>query len=130
VAYVTLDANSNITGMYFMPQPQLPGYAVIEDTDPRIAVFEASIVPPTTYTFLQFMGLFTSAEQTAIFASNDTQTKIFITMAAGAGGLQLANAELVSGVNYLATLTTATPPGPALITASRAAQILAGTAPP
>jgi hypothetical protein len=86
--------------------------------------------PPPTLTYLQFIALFTSAEQTAIFASNDTQTKMFIIMAAGSGGLQLTNSEVVSGVNYLATATTATPPGPGLITSTRAAQILAGTAPP
>jgi hypothetical protein len=94
------------------------------------APFVATPAPPQTYTFLEFMALFTAAEQTAIFASNDTQTKMFVMMAAGSGGLQLSNTEVVSGVNYLSTATTATPPGPGLITTVRAAQILAGTAPP
>lgn len=85
--------------------------------------------PPPIYSFLQFMGLFTSAEQDAIFAATDTQTKIFITMAAGSGGLQLTNPQVISGVNYLATPTSATPPGPGLITSARAAAILAGEAP-
>ncbi|QXX74224.1 hypothetical protein [Methylovirgula sp. HY1] len=85
--------------------------------------------PPPTYTFLQFMAFFTSAEQAAIFASSDTQTKIFITMAAGSGGLQLSNTEVIAGIDYLASGSTATPPGPSLITAARAAAILSGQAP-
>lgn len=93
------------------------------------AAYVAPPAPVPTLTFLQFMALFTSAEQTAIFASNDTQTKMFITMAAGSGGLQLTNGEVIAGVNYLASGASATPPGPALITAARAAQILAGQAP-
>lgn len=85
--------------------------------------------PPPTLSFLQFMALFTSAEQDAIIASSDTQTKMFVIMAAGSGGLQLTNAQVIAGVNYLATATTASPPGPGLITAARATQILAGQAP-
>lgn len=86
--------------------------------------------PPVVYQFLDFMALFTSAEQTAIFASSDTQTKMFITMAAAAGGLQLSNPAVVAGVTYLSQPPTATPPGPGLITAARATAILAGEAPP
>jgi hypothetical protein len=82
--------------------------------------------PVQTYTFLQFMALFTSAEQDAIIASTDTQTRLFVIMAAGSGGIQLNNAEVIAGVNYLAS----TSPGPALITSERAAQILAGESPP
>lgn len=93
------------------------------------AAYVAPPAPVPTLTFLQFMALFTSAEQDAIFASNDTQTKMFVTMAAGSGGLQLTNSEVIAGVNYLASGPAATPPGPALITAARAAQILAGQAP-
>ncbi len=92
---------------------------------------QATVVtrPPPVLTFLQFMALFTSAEQTAIINSSDAQTKMFVIMAAGSGGLQLANAQIIAGVNYLATATTASPPGPGLITSARAAQILAGEAP-
>ncbi len=93
------------------------------------APYVAPPTPPQTYSFLQFMTLFTPAELTAIFTSNDTQTKMFITMAAGSGGMQLSNAQVIAGVNYLAAATTATPPGPGLITTVRAAQILAGTSP-
>ena len=92
--------------------------------------YAASPPPPPTLSFLQFMALFTPAEQVAIVSSGDTQTKLFLLMAAGAGTLQLDNSEVVGGVNYLATPTGATPPGPGLITALRAAQILANQAPP
>jgi hypothetical protein len=85
--------------------------------------------PPITLTFLQFMALFTAAEQAAIAASADTQTRLFLIMAAGSGGLQLTNAQVVAGVNYLATPATANPPGPGLIAPSRAAQILSNQAP-
>lgn len=89
------------------------------------AAYVAPAPVPQTYTFLQFMALYTEAEQDAIFASNDTKTKMFVTMAAGSGGLQLTNAEVIAGIDYLASAA----PGPALITADRAAQILAGSAP-
>lgn len=86
---------------------------------------EGYVPPQTSWTFLQFMGLFTAAEQDAIFASSDTQTRMFITMAASAGanpGLQLANPEVAGGVAYLASIN--------LIASGRPAQILAGAAPP
>jgi hypothetical protein len=126
--YVQTDSSGAIVGLFANLQP---GFATefLPDTDAGVLAFQASLVPPPTITFLEFMALFTAAEQTAIFASNDTATKMFITMAAGSGGLSLANSEVISGVNYLATATTATPPGPGLITTSEAARILAGTAP-
>jgi len=68
--------------------------------------------------FLQFMNLFTPTEQTMIFASNDTQTKMFITMAAGSGGLDLNNSQVVAGVNYLASIN--------LIASNRVSVVLSG----
>jgi hypothetical protein len=82
----------------------------------------ATVTPAPTLTFLQFMALFTAAEQAAIVGSSDTQVKLFVVMAAGAGGLQLDNAEVVAGVTYLQSI--------ALLTAPRAAAVLAGDAPP
>jgi hypothetical protein len=84
---------------------------------------------PVVLTFLQFMALFTPAEQAALVGSADTQTKLFVMMATGAGSIALANPEVVAGVNYLATPATATPPGPGLIASARVAQILANQAP-
>jgi len=49
------------------------------------------------------MALFTPAEQIAIVTSTDAQTKVFVDMATGSGGLQLNNPEVVAGINYLAT---------------------------
>lgn len=72
------------------------------------------------------MALFTPTEQLSIVNSADPQTHFFVLSAAGSGGLQLSNAEVVQGVNYIAT---AAPNGPGLITAARAAQVLAGALP-
>lgn len=83
--------------------------------------------PPTTLTFLQFMGLFTTAEQEAIVSSTDTQTKLFLLMASGAGTIQLDNPEVIAGVGYLAATSTSTPPGPGLIAPARVARILSNT---
>jgi len=74
-----------------------------------------------TITFLQFMALFTAAEQAAIIGAADIQTKVFVMSAAGSGGLQLVNPEVVAGVGYLASTN--------LITAPRAAAALAGSPP-
>jgi hypothetical protein len=89
----------------------------------------ASFVEPVWLTFLQFIALFTAAEQSAIVAAADPQTRLFTMMAIGAGGIDLSNSQVIAGVNYLATATNATPPGPGLITAARAAQILANQPP-
>lgn len=77
---------------------------------------------PQTWTFLQFMGLFTADEQTALVDSSDPQIRLYLIMAAGAQGIQLDNAEVVAGVDYAASI--------GLISTARAAQILAGAAPP
>lgn len=128
MAFVTLDSNGNVTAIFAVAQsaPTPPGYTTIDDTDPRIATFEAAVTaalnPPASLTFLQFMALFTSAEQDALVTSTDTQTKLFILMASGSGSIQLNNSEVIAGVNYVASI--------GIITTARAAQVLAGTAPP
>jgi hypothetical protein len=81
------------------------------------------VVAPVVYqttglSFLQFMALFTPTEQAAIVNSTDTQVKLFLTMATGAGAIDLTNPEVMAGVNYLASLN--------LITPARAAAILSG----
>ena len=86
-------------------------------------------ISPVVLTFLQFMALFTSAEQYAIVSSSDTQTKLFLMMATGAGSIMLANPDVVVGLGYLASGPSATPPGPGLIASARVAQILANQAP-
>jgi hypothetical protein len=84
---------------------------------------------PAVLDFDGFMALFTSAEQAAIMTSTDAQTRIFVAMAGGSARISLASPEVIAGVNYLATSTTATPPGPGLIAATRPAQILANQPP-
>jgi hypothetical protein len=77
--------------------------------------------PPTVVTFLQFMALFTSAEQEAIIGSTDINVRVFVVMASGANFLDLTLAEVVNGVEYLASVN--------LIAATRVAAILSNTAP-
>ncbi|HEY1944128.1 MAG TPA: hypothetical protein VGH40_18600 [Roseiarcus sp.] len=75
---------------------------------------------PALLTFLQFMALFTPTEQAAIVTSSDTQVKLFVIMASGAGTLDLTNAEVIAGVDYLASS--------GVITAAEATRILSGQA--
>src|SRR5262249_2007044 len=72
-------------------------------------------------TFLQFMALFTSIEQVGIANTTDTQARLFVMMATGAGSIDLTNPEVVGGVNYLASIN--------LISPSRVATILSGAQP-
>jgi len=76
---------------------------------------------PVVLNFLQFMALFTSAEQTAIVGSSDAQVKLFLLMASGAGTISLSDSEVATGVNYLESI--------GLIAPSRPAQVLANQAP-
>ena len=71
--------------------------------------------------FLQFMALFTPTEQAAVVGSNDVQVRIFNLMAAGAPAIDLDNAQVTQGVQYLAATK--------LITSARATIILSGAAP-
>jgi hypothetical protein len=128
IVFAARDAAGAITGLFARPQPSFDVFE-IDDGDAEVAAFKASIAPKPTLTFLQFMALFTPAEQAAIINSTDTQTRLFVMMATGSGSLSLNNPEVVAGVNYLATPSTATPPGPGILAAGRFAQILAGQAP-
>ncbi len=74
---------------------------------------------PVSLTFLQFIALFTQAEQAAIVASTDAQVKLFLLMAAGASEIILSDPKTEAGVNYLASQ--------GLIAPQRAAQILANS---
>ena len=117
MANVSLDSGGNITGVYAQPQAFS---VVIPDDDPRLAAFNPS-APPTQVSFLQFVDLFTPAEQQAIVTSTDTQVKLFVMRATGAVNLDLSNPEVVGGVRYLASL--------GIITADRETSILAGVPP-
>ena len=73
------------------------------------------------FTFLQFLGLFTASEQTAIVASTDAQVRLFLLMAAGASSVSLTDQRTTQGLAYLASID--------LITPTREAAILASPAP-
>jgi hypothetical protein len=86
-----------------------------------VAAHDPTKQPVVPLNFLQFMALFTQAEQAAIVTSADVQVKLFVLMASGALSIDLTNQQVAGGVNYLASAN--------LITSARASQILAGTAP-
>ncbi len=79
--------------------------------------------PPATpqFTFLQFLGLFTSSEQAAIVQSTDVQVRLFLLMAAGAAFVSLVDQRTSQGLAYLVSIN--------LITQVREAAILASPAP-
>jgi hypothetical protein len=84
------------------------------------------VVAPVAYqtgglSFLQFMALFTPTEQAAIVNSTDTQVKLFVMMATGAGSIDLGNPEVIAGINYLGKAN--------LVASARVATILAGKPP-
>jgi hypothetical protein len=81
----------------------------------------AAAYQTNSLTFLQFMALFTGAEQAGIVNSTDTQVRLFLVMATGAGSLDLTNSQVVAGVNYLASIN--------LIASTRVATILSGAPP-
>ena len=100
---------------------------VASDTAEVGWTYSAGVFTPKTPTaiyqtsglsFLQFMALFTGAEQGSIVSAPNAQVKLFLLMATGAGALDLSNPEVVAGVNYLASLN--------LIAAARVATILSG----
>ena len=99
----------------------LAGRTWLQDGSPTPSAYVAPPPSPPTLTFLQFMALFTSEEQDAIVNSTDTQTKLFLMMATGAGTITLDNSEVIDGLGYLASQV--------LITPARAVQILANEGP-
>lgn len=42
MAYVTIDEDNNVTGIFAVPQPDLEGYEKIEDDDARITAFQSA----------------------------------------------------------------------------------------
>ena len=87
-----------------------------------VQVTRTWVTPPTaplSLKFLEFIALFTQAEQAAIVASTDVQVRLFLLMAAAASEVILSDPKTEAGVNYLVSL--------GLLTSQRAAQILSGT---
>lgn len=77
--------------------------------------------PKRQFTFLEFMALFTSAEQAAIVNATDTSVKLFLLMAAGASFIDLDDARTAAGMTGLVTL--------GLLTQDRHDAVMAGQAP-
>ena len=88
------------------------------------AVFTNWVDPPslTTVTFLEFMALFTTAEQTAIVNSTDAQVKLFTLKAEGAGAFYLEDVPVKAGLDYLVSV--------GVLTSERETAILANQPPP
>lgn len=100
-----------------------PGRAVLRDGVVAPYLPPAPALPaPTQVNFLAFLALFTTAEQAAIVNSTDPRIKLFCLMAAGAVFVDLADPRVIAGTDLLESL--------GLIGAGRAAQVLAGHAPP
>jgi len=80
------------------------------------------VAPKVNWTFLEFMGLLTADEQSALVSSSDPQIRIFILMAAGSVQLQLTDPRVVAGVAYAESV--------GIFTGDRVTQILSGQPPP
>jgi len=80
------------------------------------------VAPKVNWTFLEFMGLLTADEQSALVSSSDPQIRIFILMAAGSVQLQLSDPRVVAGVAYAESV--------GIFTGDRVTQILSGQPPP
>lgn len=66
--------------------------------------------PANSFTFSQFIGLFTTAEAAAIFSSSDAVVRRFLLVAASVAKWYLADPAIDAGLSYLITvgiLTTA-----------------------
>lgn len=118
--YVQLNSAGTVTAAADYPQVFTTEF--LAENDAKVVAFRASMAPVQTISFLQFMALFTSAEQAALVNSTDTQVKLFVMMATGSGGIQLSNPEVAAGVNYCVSIN--------LLTAPRGTQILSGASPP
>ena len=93
MAHVSLDANGNVTGVY----AQIQQFSTeISDDDPRVVAFLNPPAPAPTLTFLEFVALFTPAEQVAIASSTNSMVQLFVMKATGSGGLSLDKFDLPS----------------------------------
>ena len=135
--YVQYDTGNAIVAIFGAPQSD--STAFVADDDPTVIAFRAALQPPPSVDFLAFLGLFTGTEETAIFTARRTDIQVdkFVTMAAGAGSLQLSDSRVVAGINYLVSaslLTGARAPAPRAAPPPAppppATAVLAGEAPP
>lgn len=90
-----------------------------DENTARTALLLPTLSAPPQLTFLQFMALFTPAEQVAIASSSDANVKLLLLQASGNSGVTLSDAATTQGVDYLMSI--------GLLTAARGAQVLANT---
>jgi hypothetical protein len=64
IVYAVTDANGNATSI-FARQQSFPTVA-IDDSDPKVIAFKASIAPPATCLLWQLQAVLTSAQWTAV----------------------------------------------------------------
>lgn len=120
--YVERDNAGNVVSTFANPQAMAQEF--VADDDAGVVAFLAKMAAaknPQTMPFLDFMGLFSPAEQAAFVSSSDTQIRLFLLMASGAGTINLADPRVTQGLAYATSI--------GLLAAGREAQILAGTAP-
>lgn len=83
-----------------------------------IASYVVPADPPKAMAFIDFLNLFTAAEQAAIVNAADSNVKLFVLQAAGQGTISFIDPRLKAGLDYLVSQ--------GLLTVVREAQILAG----
>ena len=86
----------------------------------RLAALQAYQAPPLL-SFLQFMALFTQAEQATIVNSTDTVVKLFTLEAAGTADISLSDPRMIGALGYMVSK--------GILTADRQMAILANTPP-
>lgn len=117
----------NAVGIYGVTEPVAPAgqivtawhVARVDGVVQAVATFAAAPLPHLT--FLEFMALFTGAEQAAIVDSADTNVRLFLAQSTGAQFIDLGDARLSAGLSYLVSL--------GILSAGRPGQILNNMAP-
>lgn len=121
--YVQRDGGGQITGVFNARQDFASEF--VQEDDTHVATFRAAQAarfnPPPRITFLEFLALFTPAEQLAIASSSDANLKIWLLKATGTGQIDLTDPITKQGLDYLISIS--------LLTSGRETAILAGTPP-
>lgn len=121
------EAQRNSVGVFGLEFPTPPTGQVLESFTVQRIDGVVQIVPAYTaapapqLSFLDFMGLFTATEAAAIAGSNDAQVRLFLAQATGAQYIDLGDARLAGGLDYLTAL--------GILTSGRKGEILINQAP-
>lgn len=118
IAGVSVDNWSNVAGtatVWYQPSATAAQKTACQ------AILSTYVVPPDPVKpmrFLDFINLFTPAEQQAIASAADAQVKILALQLAGQGTISFSDPRLKAGLDYLVAQ--------GLLTLAREAQVLAG----